>query len=297
MKKEAPTSVVANLAFLHRMESRLRLAGVLSPRAEAQQMISHYGRLERLPFFTGQKLLSKSAKAAINRVLKKRRLGMPLAYLTGEAFFWGHAFHVKPGVLIPRPETERLVEESLKVLDEHFKGKRPEVLDLGTGSGCIAVSLTLERAHCRMTALDTSQAALKIARNNIRRVGLSQKIRLVHSRFFESFGTKSALWDMIISNPPYVPSKNIPALSREVRNEPALALDGGRSGLDALEVILTQAPRFLKPGGYLLMEIGERQSGKLAKKLKQQAEYEEFRFEKDLNGIKRILVARKGSRD
>ena len=200
---------------------------------------------------------------------------------------------MKPGVLIPRPETERLVEEALKVVDTHFKGMEPEILDLGTGSGCIAVSLTLERAHCRMTALDASPAALGIARKNIKRHGLSQKIRLVKSRFFGSFGTKRGLWDMIVSNPPYVPTGAIPKLSKEVRNEPSLALDGGREGLDVLEAILTKAPGFLKPGGYLLMEIGDGQAGKFRKRWRWADEYESFRFEKDLNGIERILIAQK----
>jgi release factor glutamine methyltransferase len=280
-----------NLAYLKHIESILQNMGVSSPRAEAEMLSCHYGKLERLELYTGQKSLSRSAKTAIGRVLKKRRSGVPLAYLTKEAFFWGHTFHVKPNVLIPRPETERLVEEVLKALDTHFKGKNPEVLDLGTGSGCIAVCLTLEMAHCRMTALDASHAALEIARKNIRRHGLSQKIRLVQSRLFESFEAKNDLWDVIVSNPPYLSTDVISGLSNEVRHEPALALDGGREGLDILEAILDQAPRYLRPGGFLLMEIGEGQSGILARRWRR--EYETFRFEKDLNGIERILIAKK----
>jgi len=279
--------------FLAEVEKQLKCAGVFSPRAEAEILVRHYGKLERLDLFTGQKPLPKSAKAVIIRAIQKRRRGIPLAYLTNEAFFWGHVFHVKPGVLIPRPETERLVEEALKVVDAHFKDKKPEILDLGTGSGCIAVSLTLERAHCRMTALDASPTALGIARKNIKRHGLNQKIRLVKSRLFGSFGTKRGLWDMIVSNPPYVPTGAISKLSKEVRNEPSLALDGGREGLDVLEAILTQAPGFLKPGGHLLMEIGEGQSKKIARRWRWDREYDKFQFEKDLNGIERILIARK----
>lgn len=275
------------------VEKELKSAGVFSPRAEAEMLVRHYGKLERLDLFTAQKPLPKSARAVIARAVQKRRRGIPLAYLTNEAFFWGHAFHVKPGVLIPRPETERLVEEALKVMDAHFKGREPRVLDLGTGSGCIAVCLTLERAHCRMTALDASPIALGIARKNIKRHGLSQKIRLVKSRLFESFGTNLGLWDMIVSNPPYVPTGVIPKLSREVRNEPSLALDGGSEGLDILEAILTQAPRFLRPGGHLLMEIGKGQSKKIARRRRWDREYDKFRFEKDLNGVERILIARK----
>ncbi len=281
------------LTHLKAVEKRLESYGVLSPRAEAEQLVSHYGRLDRLEIFTKRKPLPRNARAAIHRVLRKRRTGVPLAYLTKEAFFWGYAFQVKPGVLIPRPETERLVEEALKVIDTHFPNKDPRILDLGTGSGCIAVCLTLERPPCRMTALDTSSHAIKVARNNIKRHGLSNKIRLVKSCLFDFFKKKSALWDVIVSNPPYVPTSLIPVLSKEVQNEPSLALDGGREGLDILKAILAEAPRFLKPGGHLLMEIGEGQSRKLKKILSGIAEYESLRFEKDLNGIERVLIARK----
>ncbi len=263
------------------------------PRHEIEALICHYGRMSRLEFFTHEKILSASAKAAVSRALQKRRRGIPLAYVTKKAPFWGHEFFVQPGALIPRPETERLVEEVLGVLKADFSGKKPEILDLGTGSGCIAVCLTLEWPACKMTALDTSLKALEIARKNIELFGLGQKIRLVHSQLFESVGVKIPAWDIIVSNPPYVPSGELPGLSREVRNEPVTALDGGYDGLDIVNEILEQAPRYLKPGGSILMEIGDNQSKKLATKWGKRTEYESFRFEKDLNGIKRILIARK----
>ena len=280
-----------NISFLKRVERDLRSFGVLSPEAEAGMLIRHYGRLEKLELFTGDKRLSGSAKAAIRRALQKRRRSVPLAYVTKTAPFWGHDFHVEEGVLIPRPETERLVEEVLKVLEAHFDGQKPEILDLGTGSGCIAVCLTLEWPACKMTALDASSRALGIARKNIKHFGLSQKIRLAESRLFESFGNKKALWDIIVSNPPYVPSKDLDRLPEDVHHEPALALDGGAGGLEVVEAILAQAPDYLKPKGYLLMEIGKGQSKRIASQLAKRTEYRRFGFEKDLNGIERILVA------
>ena len=146
-----------------------------------------------------------------------------------------------------------------------------------------------------MTALDASLEALKVARKNVGLFGLSGKIRLVHSRLFDSFGkNKEAFWDVVVSNPPYVPVEDWELLSREVRSEPRLALDGGVRGLETIEALLEKAPFFLKKGGWLLVEIGLGQAALLSKKLKRNADFRNFWFEKDLNGIDRVLIAQHG---
>jgi release factor glutamine methyltransferase len=122
---------------LKAVEKKLKAVPVLSPRAEAETLVCHFGKTDRLGLFTSQKDLSKSAKLSIERALAERRRGIPLAHLTGQAPFFGHFFCVTKDVLIPRPETERLVEEALRILNAHFRGKKPSVLDLGTGSGCV----------------------------------------------------------------------------------------------------------------------------------------------------------------
>ena len=143
-----------------------------------------------------------------------------------------------------------------------------------------------------MTALDASQRALEVARKNLAFFGLGGQVRLVKSRFFSAFGReKHGFWDIIVSNPPYVPAEDLRRLSREVRSEPRLALDGGPGGTRAIERILKEAPVFLKPGGWLLLEIGKGQSARLAKKLKKEPVFRYFDFVKDLNGIDRVLVA------
>ena len=280
------------MLFLKAAERELKSAGVHSPRAEAESMLCHFGRLDRLELFTGKKELSPAAKRSIEHALAERRRGVPLAYLTGRAPFFGRSFFVSPDVLIPRPETERLVEEALSVLNAHYSGRVPSVLDLGTGSGCIAVSLTLEGPACRMTALDASAKALKVARKNFNLFGLGQKIRLQEGRLFGPFKGQKALWDVVVSNPPYIPEEDWGALPDEVKREGRLALDGGKRGLEVIDAILGAAPHFLKPAGWLLLEIGEGQSKKIADKWAPRPDYASLAFEKDLNGIERILIAR-----
>ncbi len=281
-----------NIAFLKKIESRLKSAGVLSPRAEAEALILHFGRLTRLDFFTGEKEISVSVRRMIQKVLRVRQTGKPLAYLTNEAPFYGYTFQVTKDTLIPRPETELLVEEATRVLDKFYSGQNPEILDVGTGSGCIAISLTLQRPACRMTAFDASLKALEVARKNVKLFGLNDKIQLAHSRLFNSFGkNKRAFWDIVVSNPPYVPSEDLPKLSREVRSEPRLALDGGAKGVETIERLLKQAPFYIKKDGWLLMEIGDGQAAILSEKMKRNRSFKNFRFVKDLNGIDRIMVA------
>lgn len=248
--------------------------------------------MNRLELYTGAKTISPAASKNVERALKKRERGIPLQHITGRAPFYGRDFIVTPDVLIPRPETERLLEEALRILETRYKGKTPRILDLGTGSGCLAASLTLEWPACRMTALDVSKKALRVARNNFKLLGLGKKIISVQSRLFGHFEKKRALWDVIVSNPPYIPGPDLKRLSREVRREPRLALDGGADGLDVVRALLAEAPRYLKPGGYLLVEIGQGQSKTLAKELARRRTYASVAFEKDLNGIERILIAR-----
>ena len=260
---------------------------------EREQLICHYGRMTRLQFYTGEKELSPKVLRSLDKAAKMRQRGIPLGYIMGSAPFFGRDFVVSPGVLIPRPETERLLEETLKVLKAHYKGKTASILDLGTGSGCIAASLTLEWPDCRMTALDASKKALTIARKNFKLFGLGQKIRSVESRLFGKFQGKKALWDLIVSNPPYIPGPDWTRLSREVKSEPRSALLGGPEGLDLINALLEQAPAYLKPGGWLLLEMGSGQSAKIARKWAPSKNFASLRFEKDLNGIDRIVIARR----
>jgi release factor glutamine methyltransferase len=293
-KTQPRNDIQNNLALLRTIESQLKSAGVLSPRIEAEALVMHFGQMTRLDFYTGKKKVDLLARRVIKKALEARKKGTPLSYLTNEAGFYGYMFGVTKDVLIPRPETECLVEETIQILDRYYTDQKPEILDVGTGSGCVGVSLTLQRPDCRMTALDASIKALKVARKNVELFGLSDKIQLIHGRLFDPFGkNKKAFWDIVVSNPPYVAAEDWPKLSREVRSEPRLALDGGVHGLEMIDRMLKQAPFFIKKSGWLLIEIGRGQSRFLARQLKYNKDFHHFHFVKDLNGIERVLVAQK----
>lgn len=288
------TAVRENILFLKKIENELSSHGVSSARAEAEQLIEHFSGVSRAHFFAGEKKIGAAARTRAARAARVRAGGEPLSYIVKQREFYGRAFRVGPGVLIPRPETEILVREALKIIDQHcsVNGIFPEILDLGTGSGCIAVSLTSERPGCRMTALDVSARALQIALKNIRLHGLQKKITLRQSDLFGALD-RGTSWDLIVSNPPYVPEEDIPALPAEVRREPRAALDGGPGGLGVIRRILDEAPFHLKPQGWLLLEIGDGQSKILKHSATNGKRYRQFGFVKDLAGIERILVAQR----
>ena len=306
-----------NAAYLLKIKRSLSLKKIMSPAVEAQILIFHFSKINRIDFLTGTKIPSLPQKKKIEQALQKRLTGIPAAYLTETAGFYGHDFLVNPSVLIPRPETELLVEQTLKILNQVPQGSdpsgtkaakslfsprgqrgqtplAPEVLEIGTGSGCIAVSLTIARPDCRMTALDISSEALKTARRNARQHGVAGRISFVKSDLFSVFGPRHrGRWDILVSNPPYVPRSDFRNLQREVKKEPRLALDGGKSGLVVIEKILREAPYYLKNGGYILLEIGKGQSRALGKMATQMKFFQSLKFVKDYAGIDRFLVARK----
>ena len=276
-----------NRALLKKIEDALRRKKIMSPAVEAEILVRHFSKMSRVELFTGQKAVSSFQKKQIIQALQKRLSGIPSAYVTGIAGFYGHDFHVNPSVLIPRPETELLVEETLRVLP----AKNPQILEIGAGSGCVAVSLTIARPDCRMTALEVSPEALKTARKNARFHGVQRRLSLFRSDLFEIFGPKDrSRWDTVVSNPPYVPRRDFRRLQREVKKEPRLALDGGPQGLDLLEAILQKAPAYLKPGGFILLEIGKGQSQALTKIATTLKCYKNLKFVKDYSGIERISI-------
>ncbi len=266
-------------------------AGIVSAGVEAETLVRHFAKTDRLDFFTGASVLTTPQKQSVRRALQKRAAGTPLGYVLKEADFLGRPFFVDESVLIPRPETEILAEQAM----ERIEGRREalEILDVGTGSGCLAVSLTLARTDCRMTAVDVSLKALRVARKNIDRYGLNGKIVLATSDLFESFGKeKKGSWDVIVSNPPYIPREELRTLSREVRREPRIALDGGPKGLAVVLRLLREAPYFLKKDGWLLMEIGQGQA-KSVQRSALKKNYRSIAFVKDLLGIERVFAGQK----
>jgi len=289
-KADASAAARENVSFLKEIENALRAKKVVSAAPEAETLALHFSKLNRIDFFTGRRVLTRAQKKRVQKAVAERGKGMPLAYLTGTAGFYGHEFKVGPSVLVPRPETELLVEEVLKVLPP----KHPQILELGTGSGCIAVSLTIARADCKMTALDISSEALKTARKNAHFHGVGRRISLFKSDLFDSLSPRyKEGWDVLVSNPPYIPREEYRDLPRDVRREPKRALDGGPKGLVILKKILERGHFFLKDGGFVLLEIGHGQSAELGRLAKKISFYEDISFVRDYAGIDRIFKARK----
>jgi release factor glutamine methyltransferase len=217
---------------------------------------------------------------------KRRRDGEPVAYLTGAREFWGLAIGVTPSVLIPRPETETLVEAALARLPiDHDR----RVLELGTGSGAIALAIARERPHAHVVATDTSAAAIAVARSNVERLGAAN-VELVQSDWYEALA-RDMRFDAIVSNPPYVAAHDPHLAEGDVRFEPRAALVSGASGLDALRAIIAGASQWLADGGFIAVEHGYDQTDAV-RVLLERAGFADVASARDLAGIPRVAVAR-----
>lgn len=231
--------------------------------------------------------LSQTEYAKFADALKRRAGHEPFQYITGRQEFYGLDFEVTPDVLIPRPETELIVENALRIID---RIESPSVCEIGIGSGCILVSILVNSEKATGLGLDVSQKALKVAERNATKLGVAKRLRLKVSDVFENLGTER--FDLIVSNPPYVPAKDLRSLQAEVRDyEPEIALTDGSNGLTIIRKLVLESSKFLNPGGYLLMEIGFSQSETVEKMFSSQI-WQSPEFIDDLQGIPRMLKAK-----
>lgn len=273
--------------------ARLADALTLSPqeaRLEARVLCAHALGVERAWLIAhDQDLLGPEQAVAVDALVARRAGGEPVAYLLGEREFYGRPFQVSPAVLIPRPDTELLVEAALARLPAD---PAPRLLDLGTGSGCIALTLALECPRCQVWAVDRSVAALAVARANAQRLG-AERVRFVESHWYGALAgaTFHRCFDLIVANPPYVAADD-PHLARgDLRFEPAGALAAGPQGLDDLERIIAGAPAHLAPGGWLLVEHGWDQ-GTACRGLFAAAGFAQVDTLRDLAGHERVSLGR-----
>ena len=232
--------------------------------------------------------LDKSETCVISKTLKRRARGEPLDYILGSSEFMGLEFKINKDVLIPRPETEILVEAVLKNAScpaGHMS--RCSILEIGTGSGCIAVSLAKILPHAQITATDISEAGLRVAKENARLHAVSHKINFIRCDLFPVRGA----YKLIVSNPPYIPTADIKKLQPEIQYEPRLALDGGKDGLEFHRRIIKQAPAYLEKEGLLILEIGFDQHERVLKILEQSQDFKLKEAIKDYNNISRVIVA------
>lgn len=270
--------------------ARLTAAGVESPRLEAQLLLAQALGTTRTAVVAGIYREPDAERIAeFERLVRERERRVPLAYLRGTQEFFGLTFHVGPDVLIPRPETELLVEFALEKL-----GAKGTLADVGTGSGCILTATLVNAANVRGVGFDLSANALAVAQRNADMNGVAERTRLVRGDLLTA--AKAESFEVIVSNPPYIPSVQIADLAPEVRDaEPRLALDGGADGLECFRRLAVQGLRPLRPGGWLAVEVGRGQAPEVAT-LWQAAGWQEVVARRDLAGIERVVCGRKGAR-
>ena len=261
--------------------------GVDAPRLTAELLLAHALGCDRVRLYLDfDKPMGDPELARYRELVKRRAEGEPTAYLTGAREFAGHRFAVDARVLIPRPETEHVLEAALAALPAPWEGRA--ALDLGTGSGILAVSLALARPGARVTAVDLSADALAVARANAAALGAA--VEFLQGDLLGPVPA-DARFDVIVSNPPYVPTGELGGLSREVKREPRLALDGGPDGLSVLRRLVASAPGFLVPGGALVLEMHESHEASLPA-LCLAAGFATAEASRDLAGLPRVTVAR-----
>jgi len=281
--------------------SFLQDLNVPSAALAAELLLMHLLGRDRAYLYTHPEFdLPEDALARYRELIAERATGKPTQYITGHQEFWGLDFEVTPDVLIPRPETEHLVEAVLDLWRANGPGRAnrsgaqaagPRVVDVGTGSGCIALALASELPQAQIVATDLSRPALEVARRNALRLDLAEGVWFVEMDLLTAV-TGHAGFDFVVSNPPYVGSQEIEWVQREVREfEPRLAWGGSGSGDDVYQRLFPQALAVLKPGGYVAVEVGYNQAARVLALLR--AGWTEAEVRPDLAGIPRVVVARK----
>lgn len=269
--------------------------GIENARLDAELLLCRSLNRNRAWIVTHSKeSLEDEARKGFETLVNRRAKREPFQYIVGVQEFWGLDFTVTPDVLIPRPETELIIERALAIEPDR---RRPlNIADLCTGSGCIAISLATERDQARIFAADKSVKALVVARENARIHGVSERVRFLQGDLFEPLEELDlrARMDIIVSNPPYVPDSVLPSLQPEVRDfEPLDALAAGVDGTVFHRRIIDRAPEFFKQNGALIMEMGLGQAEMLVRLVNETGQYQLPEIFKDLAGIERVIVARK----
>jgi release factor glutamine methyltransferase len=283
---------------------RLEKAGITDPELEISLLLAHQLNINRTKLLlSGDQELNAAQLERLENNLLRRTAREPLAYIIGEKEFWSLPFRVSRDVLIPRPETELLIERALSTISKYSENeaRSMRILDLGTGSGAIAVVMALELSAASVTAVDISYKALKVARHNAKRHRVDNKVQFVNSNWGAGISTDSK-YDLILANPPYIAEKNLDgstggagdSLQPEVSAyEPRQALDGGEKGMQSILNIAEGMVMFLNHGGWLFMEIGADQKVEVIEIFKKSGHYVNVAVFDDYAGLPRILQARR----
>ena len=293
----------------------LTIQGVPNPRLDAEVLLAYVLGLSRAGLFARlHNDLPKEDIVRFHQLLHRRLQREPLQYITGVQEFWSLEFRVTPEVLIPRQETELVVETTLRLLGEDRKSNvksqkskfqnpspNPELqtlrlLDIGTGSGCIAIALAKELPNAEVWATDISNTALTVAQDNAQQHNVTERLHFLQGDLFTPLQHQGLTFDLIVSNPPYIVHDDIPLLQPEVGNwEPHRALDGGSDGLDFYRRLLHESPNYLWPGGYLVLEIGLGQGAEVLQLARQQPNFTESSCLLDYEGRERLMITQKRS--
>lgn len=267
----------------------LKQKGVESPRLEAELLLAFARKCPRIRLYTDfTEPLSDEQRAVMRELVQRRAKREPLAYLVGTREFYGRSFEVGPGVLIPRPETETLIDVCLERIPSDTAS---HVVEVGFGSGCISITLARQRPQCHVTATDISSTAMGIASRNVDRHAVTDRVVLMQGDCLEPLLKSGVRFDGLVSNPPYIREDERDSLQPEVAvHEPAEALFAGTDGLDVVRRLIQQAPGILKPGAFLALELDPSQCAEVTA-LVSAAGFAAARVHKDLAGLDRIVEA------
>jgi len=273
----------------------LHKAGIDSARLDVEVLLRHVLGVKTAELYLDFDLvLNAAAEREFKKLLLRRAGREPVAYITSHREFWSLDFVVTPEVLIPRPETELLVERALKLATRLPAMSALNILDLGTGSGAIAVSLAKELPQARIFAVDISAAAIEIARLNARRHGVEERMGFFCGDLFEPVAEEREGFDLIVANPPYIRSGELAGLAPEIREwEPNTALDGGADGLLYYRRIIAGAGDYLKAGGSILLELGDAMGEAVARLFADSGGFEPAQVYRDYAGKERVIAAAK----
>ena len=284
---------------------RFKQAGISEPELETSQLLAHILNIDRTTLLlAGEQTLDEGQLEEFEKNISRRLHREPVAYILEEKEFWSLPFRVSQDVLIPRPETEFLIEVTLKNLKRLFESPKEQtinILDLGTGSGIIAVVLALELPAAEVTAIDLSYNALKVAKHNAKRHKVAERIHFINSDWFGGISSKTK-YDLVLANPPYIArdilekpfGQTCESLQPEVGSyEPHLALDGGERGVKQITRIAQDLGKTLKAGGWFFMEIGADQAEDIPSIFKGTASYNNIAIHNDYAGLARVFQARK----
>lgn len=275
--------------FVAEKSKILEAAGIISADAEVELILCYVLNCSRLELFLhGSDRLTDDVLRRFDDILSRRVTRYPLQYILGESWFYGRKFHVNEAVMVPTPETELLCEAAISFVQRR-KLTEPAILDIGVGSGVISVTLAHELPEAKIVALDISSEAIAIAQGNAQVSGVAGRIEFRQSDFFSSVKPEEC-FDLVVSNPPYIAEKDYTGLMPEVLEDPKISLVSGPEGMDAIRILLRDAPGYLAPGGRIMFEIGYDQSEKVLAATANDSRYTSVSIIKDLADIDRVVI-------